>query len=563
MVMNTPTASLKAKLMRTPWFVRGDLDGFFGLFIDNLLQLFLIKALCVELVGLPITLVEQTILPGAAVSILLGNLFYSWQAIDLMRRTGRNDVTALPYGINTPSLIAFVLFIMAPVYHEHLETLKSQAETASLSLKELKTQAAAMSWRVGLFACLLSAVMETVGAFVGDWLRRFAPRAALLSALAGIAITFISMNFVFRIYEKPLIGLAPMLIVLIAYASRLKVPFGIPGGLLAVGLGVGLAWAFHHGLGIPLLREPVAYKFPICLPMPVPGDAFGLLNDPVGWKYLSVIFPMGLFNVLGSLQNLESAEASGDHFETRPSLLANGLGSLSAALFGSPFPTTIYIGHPGWKGMGARAGYSTANGVAIALLCFVGGVTLIENVVPLEATLGILLWVGVIITAQSFQEVPRAHALAVAVGLVPSLAAWAQFLVETTFRVGGVTEIRDKFEAMAKNDLYFQGLLALAQGFLLSSTLLAAIMVCVTDRKFLQASAWTWAAAAMAYTGVIHGFTLHGAAVHPSFVSFAEGRLVAAQPMGAEFAAMYALTAVVLSILHLAGFSEEGATNPV
>ena len=28
------------------WFVRGDLDGFFGLFVDNLVQLLLLVQLC-------------------------------------------------------------------------------------------------------------------------------------------------------------------------------------------------------------------------------------------------------------------------------------------------------------------------------------------------------------------------------------------------------------------------------------------------------------------------------------------------------------------------------------
>jgi len=62
------------------WFVRGDIDGFFGLFVDNLLQLMLISVLSGAVCGLPATLVSGRILPGAAISILLGNVFYAWQA---------------------------------------------------------------------------------------------------------------------------------------------------------------------------------------------------------------------------------------------------------------------------------------------------------------------------------------------------------------------------------------------------------------------------------------------------------------------------------------------------
>src|SRR5581483_7025950 len=104
--------------VQPPWFVRGDVDGFFGLFIDNLLQLMLIHVLCRVVCGFPEELVTGRILPGAALSVLVGNLFYAWQARRLMQRTGRGDVTALPYGINTVSLLAFVFLIMAPVYQE-------------------------------------------------------------------------------------------------------------------------------------------------------------------------------------------------------------------------------------------------------------------------------------------------------------------------------------------------------------------------------------------------------------------------------------------------------------
>ncbi len=88
--------------------------------------------------------------------------------------------------------------------------------------------------------------------------------------------------------------------------------------------------------------------------------------------------PMGLFNVLGSLQNIESAEAAGDRFHTPASLVVNGIATIAASLFGSCFPTTIYIGHPGWKALGARAGYSTLERAGRSrLICLTGTVSLI------------------------------------------------------------------------------------------------------------------------------------------------------------------------------------------
>jgi AGZA family xanthine/uracil permease-like MFS transporter len=508
-------AALRSK---DPWFVRGDLDGFFGLFIDNLLQLMLIGVLCRFVCNFPADLVTGTILPGAAVSILLGNLFYGWQARVVARRTGRRDTTALPYGINTPSLVAYVFLIMAPVARE----------TGNYRL----------AWQAGLFATLVSGIMESAGAFVGDWLRKHTPRAALLSALAGIAITFIAMGFILQIFASPLIAVLPMMLILATYASRIKWPLSLPGGFLAVAVGVALAWTLK-GLGWADFSVPQdPWEFRLLLPRFVPGDLFALLSSPTGWRYMAVIFPMGLFNVIGSLQNLESAEAAGDHFDTKPSLLANGIGSLAAGLFGSPFPTTIYIGHPGWKAMGARAGYSVVNGVAITLLCLVGGLTLVLKVVPIECTLGILLWIAIIITAQAFQEIPKSHALAVALGLIPSFAAWVLLQVETTLRVAGTSLYAcwDKFGV----DLYIKGVVALNQGFILVSMVLSAAMVFMIDRKFLKAAYWMFAGAILSATGLIHAYTLTEAGVQNRF-----GWMAAP-----DFATVYALSGLVLLWLH-------------
>jgi len=481
--------------MKVESVVRGDIDGFFGLFVDNLLQLMLIVVLCGNVCGMPTDTVLGKILPGAALSILFGNAYYAWQARKLAVRTGRKDVTALPYGINTVSLIAYVFLIMAPVYFE--------------------TKDPNLAWQAGLFACIASAILECVGAFVGDWLRRHTPRAALLSSLAGIAITFISMGFVFQIFAMPAIAVVPALLVIMVYGGQIKLPLGLPGGFIAVALGVAMGWILRWSgyLYFQPLQEP--YQFAVHLPETTFSDMFEFLVNGQGWKYFSVIFPMALFNVVGSLQNLESAEAAGDRYDTRSSLLINGFGSIVAACFGNPFPTTIYIGHPGWKAMGARWAYSILNGAVITVLCLIGGITLVLKIVPIEAMIGILLWVGLIITAQAFQEVPKKHSVAVAVGLMPALAAWALLLIETTLRKTGAS----LYEAAPKfgNDLYVYGIISLSQGFMLTCMILSAMMVFVVERQFFKAALWTATAAVLSFFGVIHAYILTPAGVQNKF----------------------------------------------
>ncbi|MEM6883574.1 MAG: NCS2 family permease [Verrucomicrobiota bacterium] len=495
-------------------FQRGDIDGFFGLFIDNLLQLLLIVTLGSVVCGLPSGLMVGTVLPACAVSILLGNLFYAWQARKLAEREGRDDVTALPYGINTVSLIAYIFLVMGPVYQQSGD--------------------ADLAWKAGLLACFASGVIECLGAFVGGFVRKHTPRAAMLSALAGVAITFISMGFVFQIFASPIVGVIPMVLIFLFYAGKIKLPLSVPGGFIAVAVGVVLAWVMR-GLGLfefsgSLDSEPLG----LYLPVPVVGELFAFMNSPLGWSFFGVILPMGLFNVVGSLQCLESAEAAGDRYETRSSLLANGIGTLVASGLGSPFPTTIYIGHPGWKAMGARQAYSVINGVVVAALCFLGCITAVLQVVPLETTLGILLWIGLIMMAQSFQETPKEQALAVGIGLVPSLAAWALILIDTSLRVAGSSLL----DAVPKfgNQLYINGVIALSQGFLLSSMILASVMVALIRQKFMVAAGWLGIAAACSFTGLIHAYAVTERGVENDF-NF---------PAAPEFTLAYLISALLV-----------------
>ena len=500
------------------WFVKGDIDGFFGLFIDNLLQLMLIAVLCPALCGFPTDLIYKKILPAAAISILLGNFFYAYQARKLALETKREDVTALPYGINTPSLLAYIYLIMAPIYQQ--------------------TGNSTLAWQAGLFACLASGILEGLGVFVGDWVRKHTPRAALLSALAGIAITFISMNFIFQIFANPAIALIPMLLILFFYSSKISLPLKLPGGFVAVAFGVGMAWILKF-FGFSFF-EPIqeSYSLGFFLPTLEFKNLFAFLINGEGWKYFSIIIPMGLFNVIGSLQNLESAEAGGDRFKTKPALIANSAGTLLAALFGSPFPTTIYIGHPGWKAMGARWGYSILNGTVIFILCLVGGITLVLKIIPLEVTLGILLWIGIIMTAQSFQEVPKKHHLAVAIGIIPSLAAWGLLLIETSLNAAGT----NLYETIAKfgSSLYIEGVISLNQGFIFTSMIFSALLVFIIEKNFLVAAIWTGLASILSFFGLIHAYDLIPVGIQYRFEFNA----------APNFTLAYAIGALVLIFLH-------------
>ncbi|MCO6436165.1 MAG: NCS2 family permease [Phycisphaerae bacterium] len=487
------------------WFVRHDLDGFFGLFVDNLVQLLLIVALCGGLCGMNgdnVHYLYARILPGAAISILFGNIFYSWQALRLARREGRDNVTALPYGINTPSLLVYVFFVLVPVYHA----------TGDVDL----------TWRMGLLACLGSGIIEFLGALVAERVRLRTPRAALLSTLAGIAIGFISMTFMLRIWSSPLVALVPTAIVLITYFSTVRLPLGLPGGLVAIVAGTLLAWLLPGSWsGQPMSVSGIEAAWNSAGPV-LPGWYGGALLNTLRlpaseWLgFLSVIVPMGLFNVIGSLQNIESAEASGDRYDTRASLSINGVGTILAACLGSCFPTTIYIGHPGWKGLGARAGYSTLNGVVIAAICLTGTVALVNSIIPIEAGMAIVLWIGVVITAQAFQATPREHAPAVAIGLFPAIAAWGATVLYGAFAAAGGTTLQSLLtgsNGAEVSGFAIHGLIVMERGYIFTCMILAALSACLIDGKLIHAAVWALLGAAATILGLAHTYQLSGNAV--------------------------------------------------
>jgi AGZA family xanthine/uracil permease-like MFS transporter len=522
------TSALARPLPR--WITRGDVDGFFGLALDNLVQLLLIAALCRGVLGFDDALLYGRVLPAAGVSLLIGNLWYARQARRLMRESGRDDICALPFGINTVSVFAHVFLVMLPA------KLAAQAAGA--------VDPARIAWQAGLLACFGSGLIEFCGAFVAESVRRATPRAALLATLAGIALSFIALGFVFRVYAHPVVGLATLALILAGYFGRVRLRGGIPTGAAAVILGIALCWL--TGLapagampGMPELRLPG---------LALADLAASLRGDWIA-AYLGVIVAMGAFNVIGSMQNLESAAAAGDVFPTRSSLAVNGIATLVASGCGSCFPTTLYIGHPGWKAMGARAGYSAMSGLFLALLCFTGSAAWVAWAVPVDAGMAIILWIGLVITAQAFQATPRAHAPAVAVGLLPGIAAWGAFMAKAGVRAGGGTFSDALVPAFDAGGVSITGAFALEQGAIFTAMILAAMTVALIERRFSVAAAWCASAALISATGLMHAFR------------YTQGDTALALTPAWNWAIGYAVMAVIFLLLRVFAVPVDSAAS--
>ncbi len=500
-------------------FVKGDIDGFIALWLDNIVVAIVMVKLSL---GFPLYLdphlFYSRLMPASAVGLLIGNLYYAWQAHRLARRESRQDVCALPFGLSIILLVTFVFLILYPA--------KVRALNAGLS----EEQASMAAWRAGVGAAFVMGVIECGGAMVGGWIRRLTPRAALLSTLAGIALAFLALDLFFRAYAFPIVGLTTVGLAFIFYFGRVEPRLGIPRGLVILVVGTGLAWAMHAVVGSTVVPVGTLSLGNLGFYPPVPDPSLLLTWWHSIGDSLPVVLPLALISTLWSLQTIESAAAAGDHYDTRSSLLFNGFASMGSALFGCPFLATIYFGHPGWKAIGSRAGYSVLNAAVMTLIACTGALGVIVYFVPVEAGMALIIWIGLAMTAQAFEVVPKAHIPAVVVGLVPAIGAYTEFVIKRTLLAVGLGTpdhpIPQTLNALFADraDYYSAGVFAVGEGYIYTCMILSAATVHIIERQFMRAAAWFAVGGALSFLGLTNNYRITGSDIIGVF-GFAPGAI--------------------------------------
>jgi AGZA family xanthine/uracil permease-like MFS transporter len=463
-----------------PWWTRGDTNAFFGLAFNILVNVLTLTGLMIGVIKVPAGDVLGTVLPALGVALVLGNVYYTFLARRLARREGRTDVTALPYGPSVPHMFIVVFVIMLPIYLKSGDPLKA--------------------WEAGLAWAFVIGVIVLIGAFVGPIIRRFTPRAALLGTLAGISLTFISMRPAAQIWDAAWIGLPVLAIILIGFFTGVRLPGNIPVGLAALLVGTAIGW-IGGAMSVPDVTA-AAKDIAFAVPHLKVGMLFHGLSDLA--PLLATAIPLGVYNFTEAMSNVESAAAAGDSYNLRSVLLADGTGAIVGSAFGSPFPPAVYIGHPGWKDAGGRSGYSMASGVAIAMLCFLGLFGLLSTLLPLPAIVPILLYIGLLIGAQAFQAVPRIHAAAVVIAILPNMAAWASGLIDNSLAAAGTTAAQVGNAALGNAGVVYDGLHTLGEGAVLAGLVLGAIVTFIIDKRFRAAAIAAGAGAVLSFVGLIH-----------------------------------------------------------
>jgi AGZA family xanthine/uracil permease-like MFS transporter len=470
------------------WWVPGDWNAFFGFGTNILVNLLVLTGLLRFVLKMPDDIVFGRILPAAGLMMLLSTLYYAWLGYRLARDSGRSDVCALPSGISVPHMFVVVFVIMLPI--------------------ALKTGDPIKGWEAGLTWVFVQSFVLMAGGFLAPVIRRITPRAALLGTLAGVSIAFISMRPALEMFMTPVIGLVCFAIILTSWFGGVRYARGVPAGLVAIAVGTVVAWGstalgLHYG-GMSLDKLGASFaSFGFSVPLPAVGHVFA------GFEFIGIILvtaiPFGIYDLVEAMDNVESAAAAGDSFPTTRVVSADGVVSLIGCLMGNPFINAVYIGHPGWKSMGGRLGYSAATGIVVFLLASCGIIAVMMAFIPIVAISPILLYIGMLIGAQAFEESPRSHAPAIVLGLVPHLAAWGKLQIDNALGAAGTSAAAVGLDKLGQVGVLYEGLAILGGGAILGGLVLAAIGAFVIDRQFARAAAFAAAGAVLTFFGFMHG----------------------------------------------------------
>jgi AGZA family xanthine/uracil permease-like MFS transporter len=539
--VSIPPVARSRPAHRYEWAHGGDVNAFFGLMIDNIGGMILMTSLLVIVYGMPRDFVLTRMIPGTAVGVLVGDLIFTAMAFRLARRTGRSDVTAMPLGLDTPSTFGSVILIIGPSFQA--------ARARGLDLEP----AAQHAWFLGMAMLLASGVFKLVCALFSGWVREIVPRAGLLGSLTAIALAIISFLPLLDIAGQPIAGFVSLAVILATLTARWRLPRQIPGALAAVAFGCLVYYALHFaGLGPGLGSEgsqPAAW-LRLALPAPVGAwwEWFGS-SWPEVVSFLPVAIPLALATVVGGIDCTESAAAAGDDYPTGQIIAAEGIATLVGGLFGGVIQSTPYIGHPAYKAMGARAGYTLATAIFVGAAGVFGYFDWIFFLIPKAVIFPILIFIGLEITAQSFHATSARHYPAVTLACVPALAYLALITLNQV-----LPEVGKPFaELRPATQQWIATVTMLSGGFIVTSLLWGTFLTHLIDGLPGKAAATLLLAAVFAWFGIIHSPLPAGPIKAPSAVLLdlaAEGRAKAVEHQTPyHWAAAYAAMAVTILVL--------------
>jgi AGZA family xanthine/uracil permease-like MFS transporter len=518
------------------WFVLGDINGFFTLAFDNLTVLSFLAGILIFAFKFPADVVYTRMFPGTAFGVLFGDIVYTWMAFRLAKKMGKSTITAMPLGLDTPSTIGIALVVLGPAF------LGLKADGMS------EHDAAMMTWYIGMATMVIMGVVKVGFSFMGSWIQRIVPQAGLLGSLAGIGLALIGFVPFVDLLGIPIIGMVALGLIFYTLIARIDLPGKIPGVFAAVVAGTVLYYILGPlGWAGGTYTPPPAFELHFGLPLPTFAFIHGL--GPA-LKYLPLSIPFGLLTIAGGINVTESARVAGDEYNVRQILLTEAVATLVAGICGGVAQQTPYIGHPAYKKMGCRAGYTLITGIVIGLGGIFGYVSFFVELIPRAAIAPILLFVGLDIISQSFRYTPPRHLMAVALAFFPTVARLIAIkLSNPDFVPPDVFQKLLTLPGKALPELLVT--IALGNGFIITGMLWGGFLAELIDRHFKKSIIYLIILAGLTMFGVIHSALPDGSMYFPWMLSGL------AQGICYQFTTGYLVLAVMIFLLSRTSASRE------
>lgn len=486
-------------------FKSEDVGGVVYAFVGNLVN-YIIIIYALQGIGWTNDIIYGRVVPGLSIGLMASGFIYAYMGRNLAKRTGRMDVTALPSGVSTPAMFVYLYGVIFPLHY------------AGLSPEEC--------WTAAVAACFLGGFIELLGGFIGPFIRRIIPRAAMLGTVAGIGLVWMATVGLFEVYHDPILGMPVLIIAIIGliggYVFKRKIP------MLLVSVVFGVVYAICLGR-VQVDTSTIGVTLPY----------FAGPNIIAGFKlivpYLGVIIPISVYNFIETMDNTECAIAAGDNYNVGRTQIADGCCTMLSALFGGIVPNTVWLGHAGLKKSGAGIGYSWMTGLLFGASALFGVYGFFNSLMPPVIASITFLWCAILMVVQASSDVPRRHGAAVAIALIPHIAdvlytyvrdalgAFNIFLADTL-----TMDSSDKVsQALVDYGVTWHGVSAMRHGAILTSILWATVMVFVVDRRLDKAGYALLVASVLAFFGFMHAPAL-GFGIDTMSFPYAVGYLISA-----------------------------------
>ena len=469
----------------------GDINAGFAFLLDSVVNLFVLTFFLTGF-GFPENLILERIIPGALLGLIVGNILNIRMARRIARETNNPNVTAMPLGLDLPTTIGVSIFIIMPVY-------------LALGGADGGDTAAYTAWGVGMAACLWMGVIKFGFSYFAGTVQRLLPVSALLGAMVGIAVVWLGANAILGVFSIPEVGFVALGVMMYALIAGHKMPFPIPGAVVAIFVGTLIYYVLGMAGILPEFRAPELAGAAIYIPLPTVNGILQMFDGAM--SYIAVIIPFAILITASAINLATGAQVVGDNVKPGELIRVDAIATISGALFGNVVQTTPYFGHITYKRLGAKVGYSAAVVTVLAIGGMFGVIRLLIDVLPGAAITPILIVVACDIVRLSYKGVNADLSPAVGFAAMPAIMNFAHIKVSELMGhvERGLGKAQDLTAMLPIDWVQNYALLgAMSRGYILTSLLWAATVSFVIEKRAFNAAISLFVAAGMTLFGIIH-----------------------------------------------------------